>query len=610
MGYRNLQDFIQRLRTENELYEVDEPVSPALEMSEIADRLVKNGGKAVLFKNNGTGFPVLMNAFGSHRQVCLALCVDNLEEAGERIDSLFKALSKPNPGLIGKLKLLPFLKKISTWMPHVSRRRGECQEVVMEIPDLSKLPVIKCWPHDGGPFITLPLVHTKDPVTGTRNTGMYRMQVFSPTETGMHWHLHKNSARHYHEYKRLKMRMPVAVALGGDPVYTYAATAPLPDQVDEYMLAGFLRQKSVELVKCRTCDLEVPADADFVIEGYVDPEEELRIEGPFGDHTGYYSLEDLYPVFHVTCITHRRNAVYPATVVGIPPMEDYFLGLATERLFLQPIRMTMLPEIIDMHMPAEGVFHNLVIVKIKKSYPGQAVKVMNALWGAGQMMFNKVMVVVDDESMPAPLTDYPALITVVAREVDPAHDVVISRGPVDVLDHSSHLFAEGGKMGIDATVKYSVLNTEYGIGSTEYGVRIVRTDKTEMGQVRKMAEEMMAAGTPKAVKFLVFVEDHIDPEDFPVIVWRVANNIDPQRDCYLLEDKSREGRSVLVIDGTRKNLKLDGFNRPWPNILCMDDETIRKVDEKWAAMGLGGFLESPSLKYKSQLYPGGARTGD
>jgi 3-octaprenyl-4hydroxybenzoate decarboxylase (EC 4.1.1.-) len=275
-------------------------------------------------------------------------------------------------------------------MPKVKSGKGECQEVVMTNPDITKLPVITCWPKDGGPFVTLPVIHTKDPNTKTRNVGMYRMQVFGPTLTGMHWHKHKVSARHFNEYKKLKKRMPVAVALGGDPVYAYSATAPLPENVDEYMLAGFLRKKRVELVKCITQpEIEVPADADFVIEGYVDPEDELIWEGPFGDHTGYYSLPDWYPRFHITAVTHKKNAVYPATIVGIPPQEDAWLGKATERIFLAPIKMTMVPEIVDMDMPVEGVFHNLVIARINKEYAGQGQKVMNAMWGAGQMMFNK-----------------------------------------------------------------------------------------------------------------------------------------------------------------------------------------------------------------------------
>ncbi|PKP27819.1 MAG: menaquinone biosynthesis decarboxylase, partial [Bacteroidetes bacterium HGW-Bacteroidetes-22] len=345
MPFRNLQEFIRALDDAGDLIRVKAPVSPRLEMTEIADRFVKAGGKALLFENTGTQFPVLLNAFASDRRICMALGMTHPDEAAERIQSLLKRLTTPTAGLLDKLRLLPTLGEMAAWIPRVRNGKGECQQVVMDKPDLAKLPILQCWPHDGGPFITLPLVHTRDPHTGLRNLGMYRMQVFAPDLTGMHWHLHKTGARHYNEYKAEGRRMPVVVALGGDPVYTYAATAPLPDNVDEYMLAGFLRRCKVDLVKCLTCDLEVPADADFVIEGYVDPSEDLVREGPFGDHTGYYSLADDYPLFHVTCITHRRDAVYPATIVGIPPMEDGWIGMITERIFLAPLRLTMLPEL-------------------------------------------------------------------------------------------------------------------------------------------------------------------------------------------------------------------------------------------------------------------------
>ena len=398
MAYKHLQEFIQKLESAGELQRISERVSPYLEIAEITDRISKNGGKALLFENNGSAFPLLINSMGSNKRMCMALGVDNLDEIGKEIEKIFMQLTEPHNSISDKLKVLPTLGNIASWMPKVKKGRGDCQQVINQNPDLSLLPVLTSWIHDGGPFITLPLVNTKDPVSGKRNMGMYRMQVFDKTTTGMHWHLHKNSARHYHEYKKLGRRMPVSVVLGGDPAYTYAATAPLPDNVDEYMLAGFLRKKKVELVKCITNDIEVPYDADFVIEGYVDPMEELVTEGPFGDHTGYYSLQDLYPRFHVSCITHRRDAVFPATIVGIPPQEDAYIGKATERIFLSPIRLAMLPEIIDMAMPVEGVFHNIVIVKIKNEYPGHAIKVMNALWGAGQMMFNKIMICVDGDT--------------------------------------------------------------------------------------------------------------------------------------------------------------------------------------------------------------------
>jgi len=336
MAYQGLRGFIERLEKEGELIRVTVRVDPELEIAEIADRVSKSlgGGKALFFENNGTGFPLLINAFGSEKRMALALGCDDLDRIGMEIESLFKKLTKPAAGFFDKIRFLPLLSQMASWMPKKISGRGKCQEVVMQKIDLFKLPILKCWPADGGRFITLPCVITRDPDTGSRNVGMYRMQIFGAHLTGMHWHKHKTGARHYAAYKEKGLRMPVSVVIGGDPAYTYAASAPLPDQIDEYLLAGFLRKKRVELVKCLTNDLEVPADADFIIEGYVDPQEELIWEGPFGDHTGFYSLADWYPRFHVTCITHRKDAVYQATVVGIPPQEDAWIGRATERIFL------------------------------------------------------------------------------------------------------------------------------------------------------------------------------------------------------------------------------------------------------------------------------------
>src|SRR6476660_1888840 len=456
MAYRNQQHFIDTLEKQGELIRIKSYVNPKLEIAEITDRISKTpgGGKALLFENTGYDFPVLMNAYGSEKRMCLALGVNHLDDVAHDIEALFKMLASPKESIVDKLKLLPKLGQFASWMPKVRSVRGECQQVVWQgkDADMSKLPLITCWPKDGGPFVTLPVIHTKDPSTTTRNVGMYRMQVFGPQLTGMHWHKHKVSAKHFNEYKKLNKRMPVAVALGGDPAYAYSATAPLPENVDEYMLAGFLRKRKVELVKCITQpEVEVPADADFIIEGYVDPSDELIWEGPFGDHTGYYSLPDWYPRFHITCITHKQNPVYPATIVGIPPQEDAWLGKATERIFLAPIKMTMVPEIVDMDMPVEGVFHNLVIAQLKKEYAGQGQKVMNAMWGAGQMMFNKILVLADEG---VKIQDYKALARYACNNLNPATDIYFSQGPMDVLDHSCSKLGFGGKMCIDGTMKF------------------------------------------------------------------------------------------------------------------------------------------------------------
>jgi 4-hydroxy-3-polyprenylbenzoate decarboxylase len=506
-------------------------------------------------------------------------------------------------------------------MPKLTNGKGECQQVVMAKPDLNLLPVLKCWPFDGGKFITLPVVNTIDPNTAVRNVGMYRMQIFSGNMTGMHWHLHKNSARHYNEYKALGKRMPVTVTLGGDPVYTYAATAPMPDNFDEYLLAGFLRKKKVELVKCLTNDIYVPRDVDFVIEGYVDTQEELIFEGPFGDHTGFYSLADYYPRFHITCITHRKNAVYPTTIVGIPPQEDEWLGKATERIFLMPIKLAMLPEIIDMVMPVEGVFHNIAIIKIKSIYPGQAIKTMNSLWGAGQMMFNKIMIVVDENT---DINDYDSVIKAVSDNADITTDLILSKGPADVLDHSGSVFAFSGKIGIDATVKKERILSNFSdiifdkkeliknhneindINDIylQRNMLIISVKKTDKLQVRKLNEKLRGNEDMKAVKFIVYVNDFVDISDMKLVTWLVSNNIDPLRDCFI--NISEKGNYFIGIDGTMKSNKLDNFYRDWPNIVKMDDETIKSIDEKWESLGLGGFIASPSLKYKVLVNNDGA----
>jgi 4-hydroxy-3-polyprenylbenzoate decarboxylase len=631
MAYKNLQHFIQTLEAAGELVRIKEYVNPELEITEITDRISKQYGPALLFENTGYDFPVLINSMGNYKRMCMALGVENMDEISKEIEGLFKMLTGPKDNLLDKLKMLPKLGQISSWMPKVVSGKGECQEVVMKNPDMTKLPVLKCWPEDGGPFVTLPVIHTKDPLTGIRNVGMYRMQVFGPDLTGMHWHKHKVSARHYNEYKKLGQKMPVAVALGGDPVYTYAATAPLPDGIDEYMLAGFLRKKKVELVQCLTQDIQVPADADIIIEGYVDPEEDWIWEGPFGDHTGYYSLADWYPRFHVTCITHRKNAVYPATIVGIPPQEDAWIGKATERIFLAPIKMTMIPEIIDMVLPMEGVFHNLVIVKIKKDYAGQALKVMNSMWGAGQMMFTKMIVVVDGD---VDIHNNLEVAKYISENVDPQQDIIYTSGPMDVLDHSCSKSSFGGKMGIDATKKHpeelradaSIANKIKAIENKEkikstfteikdindsllsLGVSlvVVSIEKNRKGHIKEINEQLFALEEFKNVKVIIFLEHTIDISDLADAVWRFSNNVDPKRDSYTVEAADDQSISHVGFDGTRKTKELDGFSRDWPNILANTPEVIEKVDAMWSKLGLGEFIESPSRKYIKQVYEGGA----
>ena len=631
MAWKDQQAFIDALEKANELIRIKTFVDPHLEIAEITDRISKSGGggKALLFENTGYDFPVLMNAYGSERRMCLALGVNDLDETAREIEGLFKLLSAPKESMLDKLKLLPKIGAFASWMPAVKKGRGACQEVVMEKPDMSKIPVITCWPKDGGPFVTLPVIHTKDPNTQSRNVGMYRMQVFGPTLTGMHWHKHKVSAKHFAEYKKRGEKMPVAVALGGDPVYAYSATAPLPENVDEYMLAGFLRKKKVELVKCISQpSIEVPADADFIIEGYVDPSDELIWEGPFGDHTGYYSLPDWYPRFHITAITHRKNAVYPATIVGIPPQEDAWLGKATERIFLAPIKMTMIPEILDMDMPVEGVFHNLVIAQIHKEYAGQGQKVMNAMWGAGQMMFNKILVLADQGVR---IQDYEALTRYVFKHLNPVTDIVFSSGPMDVLDHSCSKLGFGGKMCIDGTAKFpeeiedglaitngplhaqqivTALTAAYpeikavnaSLIEKDIPCLIISVKKERPGHIRALHASLATLQPIRGIKMILYVEHTVDPCDLPTALWRFCNNLDPKRDHILYRYDESPSTGCLGLDGTRKTKELDNFQRDWPNIIVADDATITAVDKKWEQLGLGPLISSPSLKYKHQLY--------
>jgi 4-hydroxy-3-polyprenylbenzoate decarboxylase len=450
MAYKSLQHFVEVLEKQGELVRIKEPVSPNLEITEITDRVSKKFGPALLFENvPGYDMPVLMNAFGSMKRMCLALEVGSFEEISDEILSFLEAEAPDT--LIKKLKMLPKLARLANIFPKTVNR-APCQEVVLrdDEVDLTKIPVLTCWPGDGGPFVTLPLVFTHHPETGKRNLGMYRLQVFDRQTTGMHWHRHKGGAQHYRVAERRGERLPVAVAIGADPATIYAATAPLPEDLDEMIFAGFLRQEPVEMVDCVNVPLQVPASSQIVLEGYVEPGER-RVEGPFGDHTGYYSLPDEYPVFHVTTMTRRRQPIYPATIVGQPPMEDCYMAKATERIFLPLIQKT-LPEIVDLNLPMEGVFHNLAFISIDKRYPGHARKVMHALWGLGQMMFTKMILIFDRE---VDVQDLAQVLWRLGNNVDPRRDVVFVDGPVDALDHASPLPHYGSKMGVDCTRKWA-----------------------------------------------------------------------------------------------------------------------------------------------------------
>ena len=458
MAYDTLREFVDALEAAGELRRITRPVSVELEITEIADRCMKSegGGPALLFERpvlpdgSVAEQPVAINLFGSKRRMAMSLGVERLEEISDRIRDLLEM--KPPSGIKEKLLLIPQLASFAKFPPRTGRGKATCQQIVLRGSDanLEKLPHLRCWPDDGGRYLTLPQVISRSPTSGRRNVGMYRIQVQGPRVMAMHWQRHKVGAAHWRDMAERGERMPVCVALGGDPASLYSASAPLPPNIDEYLFSGFLRESPVELTDAVTNDLQVPADADIVIEGYIDPAEDLVVEGPFGDHTGFYSEADLYPLVHVEAITMRADAIYPATIVGRPPMEDYYLGHATERIFLPLLQLTA-PEVVDYHMPAEGIFHNLVFVSIRKEYPGHAYKVMHGLWGQGLMSLAKMLVVVDDwVDVQNPQEAW----WVALNNIDPERDTLFSKGPIDVLDHSSRAFTFGSKIGFDGTKKW------------------------------------------------------------------------------------------------------------------------------------------------------------
>lgn len=589
MAFSDIQSFLRLLEERGELIRVREPVSRELEITEIADRLVKAGGPAVLFEQvKDSPFPVAIGLLGTRERVAVSLGVNDLDDLAVKVRALIDL--KGGGGLMGLMGNIPKLGDAMN-LPPLRVKTAPVQEVVWrgdEI-DLSQIPVLKCWPLDGGPFVTLPLVITKDPETGERNMGMYRMQVLGKNTTGMHWQRHKTGAKHLEKAGRLGQKLEVAVAIGGDPALIYAATAPLPPipGLDEFALAGYLRGARYPVVRGLTVDLEVPANAEFILEGYVDPEEEWIEEGPFGDHTGFYTLPDLYPRFHVTAVTMRKHPVYPATIVGRPPMEDAYLIEASERLFL-PAAQLILPEIVDYHMPPAGVAHNLVVVSIKKSYPGQAYKVAHGLLGLGQMMFAKVVIVVDED---VKVTDMDAVWEAVAG-VNPLSQILKTRGPIDVLDHSSRTWSYGGKLIIDASTQHPEeraaptlnkpemprvsLEALSGVQSSAIGggYMAVSLHKTWAHQGRAVGSALAGA----SVRHLLICDEETDVNDKADVWWTILNNIDPERDCWQVGN-------TFVWDGSRK-LEEEGFTRPWPPKITMDEKVKCRVDALWHLWGL------------------------
>ena len=604
--YKSLVEFVNRLESAGELIRIDTPVSSELEIAEITDRMVKSegGGKALLFEKTDKGFPVLTNLYGSERRMAMALGVEQLSDISERFDALIGTVTSPKENFIDKLRLLPLLGEASQWFPRKKSGRGECQQVVLEGEEakLSILPILKCWPHDGGRFVTLPMVHTVDPERGIRNVGMYRMQVFDDHTTGMHWHRHKTGARHYELYKSRGERMPVSVAIGGDPVYAYSATAPVPDGIDEYLLASLLRGKPVKLVKCITNDIYVPEDCDFVIEGYVDPTEDKVLEGDFGDHTGFYSLTDCYPKFHITAITHRKNAVYPATIVGIPPQEDAYIAMATERIFLAPIRLVMQPEVEDMYMPSAGTQHNITIISMRQLYERQASKVALGLWGAGQMMFNKYLLLTPASTNIRSEEDMAWLM----RNCDLRKSLIRSEGIYDVLDHATATCGYGGKIALDLTnVAEREEKITFDNNALPEGVVADTTLLDKWGALLLFADNDMkieASELAKAAKcnYIVIFDRRAEKMNANELLWLGAANTEPTRDITLCG-------STLVVDARAKRPNANDENPSrWPNIVTADEKTIRLVDSRWTEYGIGEFIASPSERYSALKLSDGA----
>ena len=601
--YKNLQDYIATLKSAGELIRIGTPVSSVYEIAELTDRQAKSpgGGKALLFENTDTGFPVLTNMMGSERRISLALGVEKSEDISARIDALLSQVLSPKESLTDKLRMLPLLGEVAKWFPRKLKRRGECQQVILkgEKASLDLLPILKSWGCDGGRFVTLPMVNTLDPYTGVRNVGMYRMQLFDSHTTGMHWHRHKTGARHYDGYKALGKPMPVSVAIGGDPAYTYAATAPMPDNMDEYLLAGFLRRKPVKLVKCITNDIYVPDDCDFVIEGYVDTSEPLALEGDFGDHTGFYSLKDLYPRFHVTAITHRRDAVYPATVVGIPPQEDAYISIATERIFLAPIRLVMQPEIVDMTMPTAGTSHNIAIISLRSRYLGQSAKVAQGMWSAGQMMFNKYLILTPESTVVRDSDQIAALI----RNCNPTQAIIRGEGIYDVLDHATATCGYGGKMALDLTrvtesnASPTISNITLPEGVTMSTALVEKWSVLLLFADNAFNIDLSAIAAQEGVKChcIVLFDSRAEGFEAEDLLWIAAANTDPRRDIALHAGK-------VTVDARVKIPGVEGNPARFPNVVTSTPEVIEAVDRRWEEYGIGEFIASPSLKYRKLLF--------
>lgn len=603
---RDVRDFISRLRAAGELVEVSAEVSSDLEITEITDRVSKERGPALLFTNvRGHSMPVLTNQFGSARRLAIAFGVDDIEQVGARIDELLR-LTKPPKGAKAMLATGRRLAGVARSVPpkRVAPAKAPCQQVVLtgDDVDLDELPILRCWPEDGGRYVTLPLVFTKDR-DGNRNCGMYRIQQYDRRTCGMHWQIHKDGADDW-RHMPPDGRLEVAVAIGADPIVTYSASCPLPKDIDEMVFSGFARGRRVEMVQCRTVDLQVPANAEIVLEGYI-RQGELRTEGPFGDHTGYYSLADEYPVFHVTAITRRRDPVYCATIVGVPDHEDKWMGKATERIFLPLLQMVQ-HEVVDYDLPSEGVFHGCCIVSIRKRFPAHAHKAMHAIWGTALLSLTKTVVVVDED---VDVHDYAAVARRVAETWDPQLDTLWSEGPIDVLDHAPTLMGMGGKLGIDATRPWTSEGRDTELEATrvraprldvaafaeavreagganhrvvaEAALAIVAFDKQRAFAGRELLERLIADPASAGLKLLLVVDHEVDVDELGLVAWRAFGNSDPVRDGVRPSEPGRP----LGIDATTKR-RDEGYGRDWPADIVMTEAVKQLVDERWTEYGI------------------------
>jgi 4-hydroxy-3-polyprenylbenzoate decarboxylase len=603
MAFFSLQEYINYIEKQGQLIRIKEFVDPVYEIAEVTSRIAsQKDGKALLFENTGCKFPVFTNIYGSTQRM-KNIFGEPPEFLTKKWEQFFHLITEPPNNIKGKISLLKKISKYSRYLPKTKKKQGACQDNIILMPDLNVLPVLKCWPGDGGPFITLPMVHTKDPQTGITNVGMYRMQVFDKTVTGMHWHIHKGGAEHFEKYKKMHKRMPVVVTLGGDPIYAYTATAPLPDNLNEYILAGFLREKKVNLIPCITQDLYVPEDVDIVIEGYVDPDEELIWEGPFGDHTGYYSAPDWYPKFHVTCITHRRDAVYPATVVGIPPQEDRWLIKATQQLFYPLIKKTILPEVKSLEVPEAGVGHNLTIAHINSRYPGHAQKAMHALWGAGQMMLNKILIVANTTAKKIEYKDY---LRMICNNANPEKHFHFSTGPLDVLDHAGLDKNFGGKLGIDLTTivenndiksdlpdfsnKLTNISEISGFDDRfiqdNISLLIVYVDDSQNVAFGVLKEKIIDYLKEHSIRFVIVADKLTQECDYYHQLWLMLSNYDPVKDTFV----HKKNKDHIVIINC-----LSPFAGKHRSMLAISSgETTKTIDSKWDHLGLNDLIKSPS----------------